>query len=300
MSTKQESHPFELVSSKIEYIDSCFEDFKCAICLCPALDPVLCPNDHIFCGACFAQNYEYRKECPQCNIKVDVTEYRPAVRPIQNLLDNLKVWCLYKDNGCHQQMSRIDLNEHIKNCECAIKKCEVLVLTKDGQLKLCDHHYPIEDGHFHCKYNQYGCQYFDSKSEMKKHCKVCVYKNLMPYFKYLMNQIDVNNATLTNQIKANKNTLNNHQLRIDANNTLLINQINDIKIDANKIASSSEIDLINAKIGTLLTNQIKNLQSQITHHDTIFTNQAKVNTDYSTTLYQLQQQINNKVDKQWS
>jgi hypothetical protein len=65
-----EDHNF--ISAKIKYIDN-DDDFisnlNCTICMCPCINPVLCPNEHMFCHECIRKNYEYRKKCPQCNLR---------------------------------------------------------------------------------------------------------------------------------------------------------------------------------------------------------------------------------------
>ena len=75
---------YDSISAKIEYVvNEKFPDLDCSICLCPSIDPILCPNEHIFCRACIAKNYEYRKKCPQCNVDTEMIKYSTAVRPIQ-------------------------------------------------------------------------------------------------------------------------------------------------------------------------------------------------------------------------
>ena len=182
------------ISSKIEYInnkDDKFSDLNCSICLCPSIDPILCPNEHLFCRTCISKNYEYRNKCPQCNIDTDITTYITAVRPIQNILDNLEVFCLYKHNGCNKTMMRKDLFEHIKTCDHMNKKCEIDILNIEGNMIKCDNVYHINDvdKHHHCKYVNDGCPYIGPKYIVNQHEENCQFLIMTPIFNKFKNTI---------------------------------------------------------------------------------------------------------------
>ena len=196
---------FALISSKVEYVTKENEKLSylnCSICLCPSIDPILCPNEHLFCRTCIAKNYEYRKKCPQCNVETDITTYIPAVRPIQNILDNLEVSCLYKNNGCEKIMTRKDLFEHIKNCQYMHKKCETSILNLVGQVIKCDQVYHIDNGddHVHCKYADDGCASVLSKKQILDHEKTCEFFIMAPIFnkfKHAISNLQAGDQRLT-------------------------------------------------------------------------------------------------------
>lgn len=258
---------YELISSKVEYVkkeNEKFSDLNCSICLCPSIDPILCPNEHLFCRTCIAKNYEYRRKCPQCNVETDITTYIPAVRPIQNILDNLEVSCLYKNNGCEKIMTRKDLFEHIKNCQYMHKKCETSILDMVGQLIKCDQVYHIDNGddHVHCKYADDGCAYVLSKKQMVDHEKTCEFFIMAPIFnkfKNTLTQLEAENqmksVRLTSiQNKINQNKMANNQFKniTDAlRNDLTKSQTTSSKLQTDLIASQTLTNKLQTDLITL-------------------------------------------------
>jgi hypothetical protein len=152
----------------------------------------LCPNEHIFCHSCVCRNLEYRGKCPQCNVDTPISKYVIVIRPLRDIVDNLEVYCLYKNNGCNQTMMRNKIFDHIKVCPFMNKKCESLVLDINGETKHCSLVYHIDDQqkHIHCRYAQDGCRTVCSKNEIVEHEKQCHYYLLAPILNNFKNRIN--------------------------------------------------------------------------------------------------------------
>ncbi|HSW77058.1 MAG TPA: hypothetical protein VLG50_08420 [Candidatus Saccharimonadales bacterium] len=176
---------YNLIAEQIKYTNPCLNNLDCSICLCPPMDPVLCPNDHLFCSACVITNNVHRNKCPQCNI--ETSNYKPAVRPIINILDHLEVYCLFKDNGCGLVMPRKNLLEHIQKCDYRMKKCKTFILKCDGNMMACDDIHHLYDDHNHCQYASKGCSFVGSKEEIRHH--QCPIISILPLFNALNNMI---------------------------------------------------------------------------------------------------------------
>ena len=243
-----------LLSSKIDYVNNEHQKLflSCSICLCPSIDPILCLNEHMFCRTCIQKNSEYRNTCPECNIDTDLTKYIPAVRPIQNILDNLEVYCLYKHNGCTGKMTRKELSEHIKVCEHTNKKCQISILNPEGEMIKCDMVYCIdeEDKHNHCLHSEDGCLYIGTKTE--EHEKVCHFKLISPFFNKVLKKIthlEKRQQILLDHVNGKLTDMEN---TVDASMSDLQNITKAQSVSLSKF-DNYVIDHVNAKISKLET-----------------------------------------------
>ena len=82
-----------------EVFNEKFPDFICQICLFFVIDPVECLTcNSIFCKKCLYEYTLYSKRCPnRCDIN-----YRPVNRILKNLINSVKVPCIYYHKGCKE------------------------------------------------------------------------------------------------------------------------------------------------------------------------------------------------------
>jgi hypothetical protein len=297
----------QLISSQIEYVkinNELLNYFNCSICLCPAIDPILCPSEHIFCYACICRNFEYQSKCPQCNVETPLDNYDMAVRPIRETLDSLEVYCLYKKNGCNQTMMRNQLFNHIKVCEYTHKMCDCLILDANGQTNKCGLIYHIDDQlkHIHCRYAVDGCRIICSKDEIIEHEKQCNYYLMTPLlnkFKNRINQYENKlgelftiSAEYESDIAAAFNLI--HELTLQVENQKLQQNPNS-SIDDLETYFNREIKHVFLTINEL-KEQVKNFQSQQNPNPLIEELQETVRCDLSTAfsmIHALKEQAEN-------
>jgi hypothetical protein len=76
----------------------------CPICFDPFVNPLELPCGHLLCLTCLSSLM--KSECPECRVPFVLEKCRTPNRIIINLLEQLQVYCTYKDEGCTVQMAR--------------------------------------------------------------------------------------------------------------------------------------------------------------------------------------------------
>ena len=104
-----------------ELVDlSLLGSLRCGICLNVFWEPVFCagtPCQHTFCKSCLSQALEKRKNCPMCNVKLDLALMKPNLLA-RNLLDDLRVRvrCRHHALGCAWEGLLHDRATHETSC----------------------------------------------------------------------------------------------------------------------------------------------------------------------------------------
>ena len=144
-----------------EIFNEKFPDFICQICLYFVIDPVECLTcNSVFCKKCLYEYTLYSKHCPnRCDIN-----YRPVNRILKNLINSVKVPCIYYHKGCREILTYETYYSHLKICEFSPYMC--------NQCYLVDVKENVEN---HCNICQKLNVYKDFSNENKKRfiCKHC-------------------------------------------------------------------------------------------------------------------------------
>ena len=144
-----------------EIFNEKFPDFICQICLYFVIDPVECLTcNSIFCKKCLYEYTLYSKHCPnRCEIN-----YRPVNRILKNLINSVKVPCIYYHKGCREILTYETYYSHLKICEFSPYMC--------NQCYLVDVKENVEN---HCNICQKLNVYKDFSNENKKRfiCRHC-------------------------------------------------------------------------------------------------------------------------------
>ena len=130
-----------------EIFNEKFPDFICQICLFFVIDPVECLTcNSIFCKKCLYEYTLYSKHCPnRCDIN-----YRPVNRILKNLINAVKVPCIFYHKGCREILNYENYYTHLKICKFSPYMC-----------------------------NQ--CYLVDIKENIENHCKICKKKKLKDF-----------------------------------------------------------------------------------------------------------------------
>ena len=131
-----------------EVFNERFPDFICQICLFFVIDPVECLIcNSVFCKKCLYEYTLYSKHCPnRCEIN-----YRPVNRILKNLINSVKVPCIYYHKGCREILTYETYYSHLKSCEFSPYMC-----------------------------NQ--CYLVDVKENVENHCNICQKLKIMKDF----------------------------------------------------------------------------------------------------------------------
>ena len=144
-----------------EIFNEKFPDFICQICLYFVIDPVECLTcNSVFCKKCLYEYTLYSKHCPnRCEIN-----YRPVNRILKNLINSVKVPCIYYHKGCREILTYETYYSHLKICEFSPYMC--------NQCYLVDVKENVEN---HCNICQELNVYKDFSNENKKRfiCRHC-------------------------------------------------------------------------------------------------------------------------------
>jgi hypothetical protein len=107
----------------------------CSICQCVLNNAVESPCHHVFCKICIETWLQQNKNCPICRHKLIKRQLKPILPIVQNMLNNLQVFCEHRSNGCPKKLTLEMYDKHVSECDfklmnCKYEKCSVSVLRK--------------------------------------------------------------------------------------------------------------------------------------------------------------------------
>lgn len=103
---------------------------------------------HTFCQSCIYQAVDSSPHCPIDRSPLTLTELEPAVKIINNMVNELLIHCPRADRGCDFTGQRQYMeHHHMENdCQyayepCQLQECQELVLKKDlhSHISTCKH-----------------------------------------------------------------------------------------------------------------------------------------------------------------
>ena len=173
-----------------------FPDFICQICLSFVINPVECLTcNSIFCRRCLYEYTLYSKHCPnRCDIN-----YRPVNRILKNIINSVKIPCIFFHKGCKEILTYEIYDKHIKQCNYAPYMCEqcYLVGTKEiieNHCKVCDK-LKIEkdfsesnEKRFICRHCNLNILNLDEKRNLRDKEKLQLYIRKFLIHEYLCNE----------------------------------------------------------------------------------------------------------------
>ncbi len=93
------------------------QNFICSICFNVLRDPVLCPrNHHCFCRACITKQLQNSQRCPTCADELSVETLAEPQRMVKDILNELKIHCIYKSRGCQEILQLQHIDQHEATC----------------------------------------------------------------------------------------------------------------------------------------------------------------------------------------
>lgn len=98
-----------------DYVGPVNASLECAICRQPFDNPAMAPTcQHIFCTICILRALELSPTCPIDRSPLSLDVLAEAPRIIQQMVQELPVFCPNKDRGCPVQCERGLLAGHLK------------------------------------------------------------------------------------------------------------------------------------------------------------------------------------------
>ena len=119
------------------FVSKVNRNFTCQMCSNVVRDPVLCPrNQHCFCRSCITKHLENAQRCPTCNDGLTEQTLIEAPKMIQNILNELKIRCVYTTRGCTETPELQHLEQHEDTCGftpavCTNQGCGTTVNKRD-------------------------------------------------------------------------------------------------------------------------------------------------------------------------
>ena len=153
----------------IDKYENILQILKCKLCLNILLNPYDCSKcGNTFCYSCINKLKQSNKKCPFGCTEYEIT---PSSFAIKKFLNQLKFYCLNKENGCNEIISYNNIEQHDKNCEyinatCPNNQCGIKL-----PWNLLKNHIENE-----CPYTLYECDKCHLKlnrKEYETHNKLC-------------------------------------------------------------------------------------------------------------------------------
>ena len=88
----------------------------CCICTGVLEDLIESPCRHAFGSPCVKPWINKNRTCPQCRREIYEKDLKPVVPILKNIINNQKIWCNFKENGCKQVATIEALQGHLEKC----------------------------------------------------------------------------------------------------------------------------------------------------------------------------------------
>lgn len=148
---KAQLNPVDLRA--LDYVDSYDHNLMCAICHAPFIHPVRLDCEHVFCQRCVNDAMIHQAEnpsvlsinCPSCRRSIDNRANAPVPKILNHILDELRVHCPLKNEGCDDILARGEVQSHVdKYCAysdvgCPSEDCILTIQRKDVVIPRCLH-----------------------------------------------------------------------------------------------------------------------------------------------------------------
>ncbi|KAJ1568550.1 hypothetical protein HK096_006117 [Nowakowskiella sp. JEL0078] len=176
-------------SSDFRFVAPTNPNLLCCICCSPFVSPVSAPCGHIFCRSCIVLYISNSPEsgCPMDRLSISVEELVPASRVIENMVEELEVYCKYKMVGCEWIGQRQSLDSHLKK-ECSFEtitcpKCgkefTLLTLELHADSRDCSAENPVLGPEIECSWRKYGCSW--RGVDENNHLQTCSYEAIKSF-----------------------------------------------------------------------------------------------------------------------
>lgn len=155
-------------------VDPCLnEHLTCSICMNLFNKPYSSECGHIFCKSCVLNWAKTSKSCPVC--RNPISRISRAI-VIENILDDMQVFCIYDEFGCPWEGKKKELQKHLDSCPLEYIRCD-LCNVQGRRLQFLDHTERCTGIILKsCDNLSKGCKFRGTKQEMKYHYTECDYE----------------------------------------------------------------------------------------------------------------------------
>ena len=126
----------------VVFVEEVPKDLHCPLCLDVLTEPYLTDCGHHFCNHCLTPLIANKEPCPVCR-ETDYEVMRNLA--VERQINNLKVYCSFREQGCKWIGTRKELKEHVKS--------------------VCNF------SSFPCLFQKFGCSEHLSSTDLETHLK---------------------------------------------------------------------------------------------------------------------------------
>ncbi|KAJ3130451.1 hypothetical protein HK098_000016 [Nowakowskiella sp. JEL0407] len=177
--------------TNFEYCDSVNQNLICSICYLPFFIPVLTPCGHTFCKECIELHISNNPElgCPIDRARLSFDSLSPVARIIENLVDELQVFCTNKSLGCEWTGQRQLLNSHLnQQCDFQTALCPKCLLNIPVHMQIahvqqCQTSSSLNrsDENMGCNWGHLGCVWKGPEADLTDHLRTCTFESIKSY-----------------------------------------------------------------------------------------------------------------------
>ena len=180
--TQAQKHPVvvedPLRSIEWEYVEEPDDSLLCEICFSVMTDPRLlnCCGEHNACKRCVDRASVLNTACPFCrseNFKLIPNN------DLKVAIENVKVWCPNKAEGCKWSGRMNEASVHLKKCEHTTMLCPRACGLKLKRNELDEHKRTCFNQPVSCRYAVIGCEETFPQKDASHHNKDNMHKHLL-------------------------------------------------------------------------------------------------------------------------
>ena len=97
--------------------DQELDELSCGICHEIFVNPVVlrCCRQ-TYCRTCIEEWLNHHNTCPNDRQLLSLEDLLPPPRALINIVDNLRVYCPYRQYGCEEELTKSEFERHVKDC----------------------------------------------------------------------------------------------------------------------------------------------------------------------------------------
>ena len=160
--------------NEFDTVDPCLKThLSCTVCMDLLTNPYSTECGHTFCKSCILNWTKSTPSCPVCRKSLKTIKHATI---IQNIIDDMQVYCVHKEKGCSWSGKKSEIQKHLNVC--SLQTVECTLCRKETERRCFQNHGRVCTGLIITKCDNFarGCRFRGIRQELVFHEKECPFE----------------------------------------------------------------------------------------------------------------------------